>query len=64
METLIYTIIGIGMIVWCAYVAQRNNRNVLLSILWSGLFGIFAVIVYYIMGKKEETTNIINENKE
>lgn len=41
-----------GIIAWCTRIAQENNRNVPLAAFFATLFGIFAVIVYGVMGDK------------
>lgn len=37
----------------CAIVADTQDRNLFLGFLWGYLFGLLAVIVYLIIGKKE-----------
>lgn len=43
-------------------IAENNGRNKGLAALWGFLFGIFAIIVYLIMGKKKKVEFV--ENKE
>lgn len=38
-------------------IAENNGRNTLLAVIWAFLFGIFAVAVYLIMGKKKPEVN-------
>lgn len=54
MEVIIQLIVGILMMFWCYKVAEKNGRNVVLALFLSFFFGIFAVIGYYIAGKKEQ----------
>lgn len=54
MEIIIQLIVGILMMFWCYKVAEKNGRNVVLALFLSFFFGIFAVIGYYIAGKKEQ----------
>ena len=63
-EELITILVASGIVYWGAWVAQKNNRNVPLAAFWSVLFGIFAVIAYYIMGKKNESLDIRKEVKD
>lgn len=63
-EELITILVASGIVYWGAWVAQKNNRNVPLAAFWSVLFGIFAVIAYYIMGKKNESLDIHKEVKD
>ena len=37
----------------CAIVANYQDRNLILGFLWGYLFGLLALIVYLIIGKKE-----------
>ena len=37
----------------CAIVADTQDRNLFLGFLWGYLFGLLALIVYLIIGKKE-----------
>lgn len=64
MEEIIAYCVLAGMTYWCAWVAQKNHRNVPLAALWGVLFGIFSVIVYYIMGDKNKNLDIHKEVKD
>lgn len=37
----------------CAVVADCQDRNLILGFVWGCLFGILALIIYLIIGKKE-----------
>lgn len=54
---LISFVIWVLMAVWCYNIAEKNGRSGGLAAVWGLLFGIFAVIVYYLLGKKQDTTN-------
>lgn len=54
MEILIQLIVGALMMYWCYKVAEKNGRDTTLALILSFFFGIFAVIGYYIAGKKEK----------
>lgn len=64
MQTILCYFIFAGIVYWGAWVAQKNSRNIPLAAFFSALFGIFAVIVYYIMGKKNENLDIHKEVKD
>ncbi len=63
MEDLIFILIYAGIIYWGTWIADRNHRNVPLAAFWSALFGIFAVIVYYIIGEKNKPIDVYNDVK-
>lgn len=67
MEAIVLLFIQAGIIYWCTWLAQKKHRDAPLASFWAALFGIFAVVVYYIMGDKESdnttTKQIINEEK-
>lgn len=52
MELFIQLIVIILMSVWCYNIADKNGRDTTLAAILGFLFGIFAVIGYYIAGKK------------
>lgn len=49
----------LGFIAWLLFIflsykiAEDNNRNTVLAVVLGAIFGIFAVIGYWIIGKKE-----------
>lgn len=54
MEMLISLAIWIACIIGCHEIAQNNNRNTTIAVIMGVLFGLFAVIVYAIIGKPKE----------
>lgn len=46
---LIWVICAFG----CYYLAEKNGRNTILAVILGLLFGLFAVIGYWIIGKKK-----------
>lgn len=64
MEAIIVIFIQAGIIYWCTWIAQKKHRDAPLAAFWATLFGIFAVIAYYIMDDKEtnkDSQQMINE---
>lgn len=57
-ETIISIVIWAAFAYWCYRIAQRNGRSEGLAIFMGFLFGICAVIVYYIIGKTAELKSI------
>ena len=53
-ETIITLIVWAGFAYWCYRIAERNSRSKGLAIFMGLLFGIFAVIVYAIIGKTKK----------
>lgn len=51
METLIRVLLAL----WCKKIAEKNHRDEGIAVLLGILFGIFAVIGYYIAGEKTPT---------
>jgi hypothetical protein len=51
---IIYLTIWILLAYWCYAIAKGNGRNGPLSIVMGLLFGLFAVIVYAMLGKTPE----------
>jgi O-antigen ligase len=51
MEAIISLIIWAGLAYWCYKIAEKNGRSTGLAIFMGLLFGLFAVIVYALMGK-------------
>lgn len=49
--------ISAAIIYWGCKVAENNGRNIPIAAVLSFLFGIFAVIGYYIAGKKDDRPN-------
>lgn len=47
-------IVSALMIFWCAKIAEKEGRDIPLAALLGFLFGIFAVIGYYIAGDKHD----------
>ena len=45
-------------VVLCALIAKDKNRNIGIAILCGVLFGIFALIYYCVVGKKEQQLSI------
>lgn len=52
MELIIWLLCGFV----CYLIAQKKNRNEWLAALLGCLFGIFAIIGYAVISKKEDTT--------
>lgn len=50
---IIGLLVAIGCIYWCYSLAKKQGRNTVLGALLGFLFGIFAVIGYYIAGDKK-----------
>lgn len=50
--TLIF-IFMISFAICCGIIADVNNRDVLLGIIFGAIFGIFAVIIYLLLGEKQ-----------
>ena len=50
--TILTIIIRILLIVWCVDIAAREDRSLGFAVIWSALFGIWAVLVYYIIGHR------------
>ena len=67
MEAIVVLFIQAGIIYWCTWLAQKKHRDAPLAAFWAALFGIFAVVVYYILGDKEPSDapekQMINEEK-
>lgn len=57
MESIISLLIWALMALWCKKIAEDNHRDTTIAIILGILFGIFAVIGYYIAGEKKETTD-------
>ena len=38
---------------WCYTLAKKNGRNEIIAAICGVLFGLIAVLVYYILGKKK-----------
>ena len=55
METLISLVIWVLLALWCKKIAEKNHRDEGIAVLLGFLFGIFAVIGYYIAGEKTPT---------
>lgn len=55
METLISLVIWVLLALWCKKIAEKNHRDEGIAVLLGILFGIFAVIGYYIAGEKTPT---------
>jgi len=53
-EIIIPFVIIAGLAYWCYRIAERNGRSKGLAIFMGLLFGIFAVIIYAIIGKTKE----------
>lgn len=53
METLLVLIVWALMGFWCYKIAEKHNRNKGLAAVLGVLFGIFAVLGYYIAGDKK-----------
>lgn len=54
METILFALVFAAIVYWGTWVAEKNHRNVPLAAFWTTLFGIFSVIVYYIIGVKKD----------
>lgn len=52
MEIILQLVVLALMAYWCYKVAEKNGRDTTLAVILGVLFGIFAVIGYYIAGKK------------
>ena len=55
METFVSVLIGVLLALWCKKIAEKNHRDSSIAIIVGLLFGIFAVIGYYIAGEKNPT---------
>lgn len=53
MEVFLQLFVLALMALWSYKVAERNGRDTTIALILGFLFGIFAVIGYYIAGKKE-----------
>jgi len=53
METLLVLVVWALMGFWCYKIAEKRNRNKGLAAVLGVLFGIFAVLGYYIAGEKK-----------
>jgi len=54
MIILLYIGILALMMYWCYTIAKKNGRSTTLALFMGFFFGLWAVIVYYIIGKSEE----------
>lgn len=52
-EIFIFIVIRILLCLWCCNVADKNNRNTNLAIFLTVMFGIWAIIGYYVAGKEK-----------
>ena len=50
--SIIGLVVCLGCAFWCYSLATKNGRNNIIAAILGLLFGIFAVIGYYIAGKK------------
>ncbi|HOM27368.1 MAG TPA: hypothetical protein PKV21_07675 [bacterium] len=61
MEILFITLFQIAIYIlimfWCYKLAEKKGRSKKLALLFGLLFGIFAVIGYLLIGKKENNKN-------
>ena len=57
MESIISLLIWALMALWCKKIAENNHRDTTIAIILGILFGIFAVIGYYIAGEKKESAD-------
>ena len=55
MEIILSVAIAGLMGYWCYTIAQKNGRSEVLAGFMGFLFGICAVLVYYILGKTDDT---------
>lgn len=53
METFIGLAIWVLLALWCKKIAKKNHRDEGIAVLLGFLFGILAVIGYYIAGEEE-----------
>ncbi len=65
--TLLKIAIAVAMGYWCSLIAKKEERSPEWAWLWGLLFGILAVVGYYIAGdskqKKELIRRLLEENK-
>ena len=56
MEAVIfYIIIRIAVGYWCSTIAKKNKRSEGLAWIMGLIFGLFAVVTYYLIGKTQAT---------
>lgn len=57
MESILSLLLWAAMAFWCYNIAEKNGRNTTLAAILGFFLGIFAVVGYYIAGKKETPNN-------
>lgn len=55
MEAIITLLIWVLMALWCKNIAEKNHRDTTIAVILGVLFGIFAVLGYYVAGEKTES---------
>lgn len=55
MFEILCLVIVAGMMYWCYTIAKSNGRSKNFALLMGFLFGLWAVIIYYIIGKSQNT---------
>jgi len=68
METIFSIVIAALMGYWCYRIAQKNGRSPVLAMFMGLLFGIFSVLIYYLIGptktkKLEIAKKLVEKNK-
>lgn len=53
-QTIVYLTITAMLVYWCNRIAVKNGRDGIWAIFWGILGGIFAVIIYAIVGATKE----------